>query len=445
MKSLTVPKILPLEYPPPIPAPHTRTGTSVNRPVRMVANTVVGPPQRMDFAYDHQGRRITKRVWNNTAGTGTSGLDQKVPYDGWNLVAVLGADNTLLRSFAWETDFSGTPKGAGGVGGLLWIHDISTLNNQPSTHFVAHDGNGNVSLLVNATDGTETARYEYGPFGEVIRATGPMAKANPFRFSTKYQDDETDLLYYGYRYYNASTGRWISRDPIEEQGGVNLFGFVGNNAVCNWDLYGLWWLDPSHAGLTESAWEELGLGARYPDCPSILKQLVTANEATDKAPYSDLEHLAYHYNRKVGEDPNTAKRAYILVRIGLRLQLLAFQIGEGNATPEECSKYIENYGRLLHSSQDYYGHAVANAAVDNNSDVGVLRGNPDNLSPDFKPSSYAGLVGKDEHGFPPRDGEPGTRNGQQAIRTRQTNAFTKKDMTQYLDAYYAKCKCNCKK
>jgi RHS repeat-associated protein len=57
-----------------------------------------------------------------------------------------------------------------------------------------------------------------GPFGEVIRATGPMAKANPFRFSTKYQDDETDLLYYGYRYYNASTGRWLSRDPIDEPG-----------------------------------------------------------------------------------------------------------------------------------------------------------------------------------------------------------------------------------
>ncbi len=45
-----------------------------------------------------------------------------------------------------------------------------------------------------------------------------MAKAKPFRFSTKYQDDETDLLYYGYRYYNASTGRWNSRDPIEEWG-----------------------------------------------------------------------------------------------------------------------------------------------------------------------------------------------------------------------------------
>ena len=57
-----------------------------------------------------------------------------------------------------------------------------------------------------------------GPFGEVIRSTGPLAKANPFRFSTKYQDDETDLIHYGYRHYTGSTGRWLSRDPINELG-----------------------------------------------------------------------------------------------------------------------------------------------------------------------------------------------------------------------------------
>jgi len=79
---------------------------------------------------------------------------------------------------------------------------------------------------------------EYGPFGELLRATGPMAKLNPFRFSTKYQDDETDLLYYGYRYYNASTGRWLNRDPIEELGGVNLYGFVANNPVNQIDILG---------------------------------------------------------------------------------------------------------------------------------------------------------------------------------------------------------------
>jgi RHS repeat-associated protein len=82
------------------------------------------------------------------------------------------------------------------------------------------------------------ANYEYGPFGEVIRLTGALAKNNPFRFSTKYQDDESDLLYYGYRYYKPSTGTWTSRDPIEEIGGENLYAFVADNPVNSIDVVG---------------------------------------------------------------------------------------------------------------------------------------------------------------------------------------------------------------
>ena len=44
--------------------------------------------------------------------------------------------------------------------------------------------------------------------------------------------------YYGYRYYDPVTGRWPSRDPIGERGGINLYGFVGNDGVNDWDLYG---------------------------------------------------------------------------------------------------------------------------------------------------------------------------------------------------------------
>jgi RHS repeat-associated protein len=66
-----------------------------------------------------------------------------------------------------------------------------------------------------------------------------MAKANPFRFSTKYQEDETDLVYYGRRYYSTSSGSWSSRDPLEEQGGVNLYEFVGNEPLSRVDPHGL--------------------------------------------------------------------------------------------------------------------------------------------------------------------------------------------------------------
>jgi len=57
--------------------------------------------------------------------------------------------------------------------------------------------------------------------------------------STKPLDEESGFYYYGYRHYDPHTGRWPSRDPIGERGGVNLYGFVGNNGV-NWiDLLGL--------------------------------------------------------------------------------------------------------------------------------------------------------------------------------------------------------------
>jgi RHS repeat-associated protein len=171
------------------------------------------------------------------------------------------------------------------VGGLLSV----TAHSGPDagTYFYRYDGNGNVMALVSAGDGSVAARYEYGPFGELLRATGPMAKANPFRFSTKYQDDETGLLYYGYRYYDPNTGRWLNRDPLASQPlevtfrlrngtlktqeipgelivGPNLYQFVGNNSIQFVDPYGLdygdWW-DPRtwfNSGFTESWSDQAG-------------------------------------------------------------------------------------------------------------------------------------------------------------------------------------------
>src|SRR5260221_13930076 len=93
-------------------------------------------------------------------------------------------------------------------------------------------------MLVNAAAGSSASRYEHGPFGELLRASGPLAFVNPFRFSTKFQDDETSLLYYGYRYYSPSTGRWLNRDPLHEEGGANLYCFVRNTPTTRTDYLG---------------------------------------------------------------------------------------------------------------------------------------------------------------------------------------------------------------
>jgi RHS repeat-associated protein len=63
--------------------------------------------------------------------------------------------------------------------------------------------------------------------------------------SPEFQRFGTGVIYYGYRYYDAVTGRWPSRDPIEERGGANLYAFVGNDGVNLWDYLGLSGFNPS--------------------------------------------------------------------------------------------------------------------------------------------------------------------------------------------------------
>jgi RHS repeat-associated protein len=87
--------------------------------------------------------------------------------------------------------------------------------------------------------GNPYAEYAYDAFGNTISQSGDLASTFSHRFSTKYFDPETGLYYYGYRYYSPELGRWVSCDPIEEQGGMNLYGFVWNNGIRGIDILGL--------------------------------------------------------------------------------------------------------------------------------------------------------------------------------------------------------------
>jgi len=72
---------------------------------------------------------------------------------------------------------------------------------------------------------------------------GSSHKVLPFN-ELNHKNDVSDrerVTYYGYRWYDPVTGRWPSRDPIGEEGGVNLYGFVGNDGLNQWDYLGLDW------------------------------------------------------------------------------------------------------------------------------------------------------------------------------------------------------------
>jgi len=194
--------------------------------------------KRLYFIYDYQSRRVAKTVeeWNGTTWVETS--DHRYLYDGWNLIAKYefqSSQFTLHSSFLWGLDLSQSIHGAGGVGGLLSVTEHAGTHQ--GTYVYTYDANGNVGQVLNST-GATVAEYEYDPFGNIINQTGTYADVNVFRFSTKYFDVETGLYYYGFRYLDPETGRWLNRDPIAEAGGLNLYVFVGNNAIWFIDAHG---------------------------------------------------------------------------------------------------------------------------------------------------------------------------------------------------------------
>ncbi len=220
---------------------YTNTWDAENRLVK--SETISSVPDaakvKVENLYDYMGRRVRKTVSNGYSG-GTYNTTNVTTYvwDGFNIIAEM-SDAGYTNWYTYGLDLSGTLQGAGGVGGLLSMTQHSSLSPQPSTYLYCFDGNGNVVNLVNATDGSIAATYEYSPFGQPLRATGPMANANPVRWSTKHTDDETGLVMYPKRLYEPTFGRWLSRDIIGENGGVNLYGFVQNNPVLYIDPLGL--------------------------------------------------------------------------------------------------------------------------------------------------------------------------------------------------------------
>lgn len=185
---------------------------------------------KVAFAYDPLGRRVSKTVHEWDTDHWSPVTDHSFIYDGWAMIRE--TSSTVTNLFVYGQDLSGMMQGAGTIGGLLF----ADLNGEAA--FYSCDANGNVVDLIGA-DGSIRAHYEYAPFGETLIQTGPLASANPFRFSTKYIDAETGWYYYGYRYYIPPLGRWLARDPIGEQGGPNSYLFVDNHPVWGIDPFGL--------------------------------------------------------------------------------------------------------------------------------------------------------------------------------------------------------------
>ena len=180
------------------------------------------PGRVIRLAYDYMGRRIAKTVWVSQRGFYGWRLekDLRYVYDGWQMIAELdhtfapptagwqptqtwgpfdlyspqqrqrvqagfggftgisgvAAERSVVRTYLWGQDLSGTMTGAGGVGGLL------SVTHQGVTYHTCSDANGNITglLAANGADaGQLIARFDYDPFGNRLTNTGPDVEICP--------------------------------------------------------------------------------------------------------------------------------------------------------------------------------------------------------------------------------------------------------------------------
>ena len=321
---------------------------------RLVAVEPATPKERDTrsvYLYDYIGRRVGKKVCSLQSGKWQLSKHSSFIYDGWNLITEVDQLKNSETNYIWGLDLSQSIQGAGGIGGL-----VAKLDNEGVCSYF-FDANGNIGQLVNH-EGELASTYKYDPYGNIIETGGNSADSSPFRFSTKYFDDESGLYYYGYRFYVPQLGRWVNRDAFGEHGGLNLNQFVNNNPSLILDPLGLYGID-AHLGLTHYLATMAGFCEEDARLVADWNQWVDDNPSTNPF-YSWLRYFEFGFganslkmrramNPHFPIDPTNTKSEATVIENSEYVQRLVkisiYDIGT-----------IKAFGSALHTYQDSWAH-----------------------------------------------------------------------------------------
>lgn len=234
--------------------------------------------QDTTYRYDHNGNRVQK----NTVQYRYDALDR--------LIEVVDGDNHTSYTYdsfnrrmtktnqgsTWKYIYQNSNEIGAYVNGQLTelrilgaglgaeIGAAVALELSQQVYIPRHDHNGNVTTLLDVS-GNPVETYRYTAFGEetILDTTGnEISSINPWRFSSKRIDPETQFVYFGNRYYDPGIGRWVTADPLGFADGPNLYAYLRNSPLIHIDPYGL------EAGDAYRASVQAAL-----DSPRISKQL----------------------------------------------------------------------------------------------------------------------------------------------------------------------------
>jgi RHS repeat-associated protein len=166
------------------------------------------------FTYDGKMRRRIRQefTWTNSAWLQTNAV--YYVYDGNLVIQERDVNNLPTTTYTRGKDLSGSLQGAGGICGLLARTSQQYADGPLAGNAFYHaDANGNVTMLVNSSQAV-VAKYLYDAFGNVLSASGLLAEANRYQFSSKEKDLGSGLVYYLYRFYDPNLQRWPNRDPL---------------------------------------------------------------------------------------------------------------------------------------------------------------------------------------------------------------------------------------
>lgn len=174
-------------------------------------------------------------------------------YDGANLIEEADGAGNLAARYVFG---SGIDEPLGVYRGATW-------------EFYQADGLGSVTSLSTSV-GTVSDSFVYDSFGNVTSSTGTFTQ--PFRYTGREWDAETGLYYYRARYYDASTGRFLSEDPAGSIGSENIYAYTGNNPLN--------WIDPSGLRMTPAQCKEIRKQIKRLSI-KLAKELVKYNPIAD--------------------------------------------------------------------------------------------------------------------------------------------------------------------